>query len=166
MRNSIRSIWEFELISRIGGGAVFGNGATYPLEGGFYYISPVNSPIYVYSLGFSSTGVPEFTLASQTSDTSTGLVGIGAPTITTYKGQAGTAILWLVDPAAGLRAYYAVPQNGKMVKIPTPPTNTVAKFQRPVFGNGRYYLTSASGDIYVGPGKRKALIRDKLLTVI
>ncbi|OCK77470.1 WSC-domain-containing protein [Lepidopterella palustris CBS 459.81] len=131
-----------------GGGSVFSNAGTYPLEGGYMYVTPVGQPTYVYSLGFDTSGRPAFTLVSQTPDSSPGAVGVGPPTITTLNGKAGTAILWIVD-TNGIRAYNAVPVNGVMQKITLPALATnPSKFQRPVFGNGRYYMTSLSGSIY------------------
>lgn len=102
------------------GGAVFGNVGTYPLEGGYLYITPVGSPTYVYSLGFDNSGRPAIKLIAQTVDIATGRVGVGTATITTLNGQTGSAVLWIVDPDAGIRAYYAVLQNGKMIKISLP----------------------------------------------
>ena len=103
----------------------------------------------MYSLGFSDTGVPLFTLVAQTNDAVAPNAGVGPPTITTFQGQAGTAILWQLDPDARLRAYYAVPMNGQMIPIPLPASPAVSKFQRPVFGNGRYYIASSTGDVIV-----------------
>ncbi|OCL10625.1 WSC-domain-containing protein [Glonium stellatum] len=128
------------------GGSIFGNSGTYPLEGGYLYISPVGSPTYVYSLGFDTNGRPAFTLVAQTDDNSPGAVGVGPATITTLNGQPGTAILWVVD-TDGVRAYNAVPVNGKMIKINLPATPGPSKFQRPAFGNGRYYMSGTNGVI-------------------
>jgi hypothetical protein len=133
----------------LGGGAVFANSGTYPLEGGFLYITPVGYPTLVYSLGHTNTGVPAFTLVSQTPDTSAGRVGTGPATVTTYQGQPGTGILWIVDPDAGLRAYNAVPVDGNMTKINLPVTPAVSGFQRPAFGDGRYYISTSDGQILV-----------------
>jgi hypothetical protein len=132
-----------------GGGSVFANSGSYPLEGGYFYVTPVGYPTLAFSLGFTAAGIPEFTLVAQTADLSAGRVGTGPPTITTLNGQAGTAILWIVDPDSGLRAYYAVPQNGNLTKINVPVTPGVSKFQRPAFGNGRYYLSTGNGQILV-----------------
>jgi len=130
-------------------GAIFGNAGTYPLKGGWLYVTPVSAPTFVYSFGKTAQGVPAFTLASQTDETAAGRVGVGPATITTFKGQAGTGILWVIDPDAGIRAYYAVPVNGKMIRIPLPASPSVSKFQRPAFGNGRYYLSTTNGNILV-----------------
>lgn len=128
---------------------MFNNAGAYPLEGGYLYITPVGYPTLVYSLGHSSSGLPAFTLVSQTPDTSAARVGTGPATITSLNGQAGTGILWVVDPDAGLRAYNAVPVNGVMTKINLPASPSVSKFQRPAFGNGRYYISTSNGKILV-----------------
>jgi hypothetical protein len=135
-----------QTITPPGGGSMFGNPGTYPLEGGYLYISPVGSPTYVYSLGFDTTGRPAFTLVAQTDDSSPGAVSVGPATVTTLNGQPGTGILWIVD-TNGVRAYNAVPVNGKMVKINLPAMPGPLKFQRPAFGNGRYYMTAGNGAI-------------------
>jgi iron transport multicopper oxidase len=64
----------------------------------------------VYKFVPDANGNPSFTLVSQTPDSSSGRVGVGVPVITTNNGAPGTAILWVTDVDAGLRAYYAVPQ--------------------------------------------------------
>ena len=112
-------------------------------------MNPANSPTYVYSLGFTGSGLPSFTLAAQTADYAPANAGVGPPVITTYQGQPGTAILWVCDPANRIRAYSAVPQNGVMTRLTLPAAPAVNKFQRPAFGNGRYYLASNNGAIYV-----------------
>ncbi|KAK4918866.1 hypothetical protein LTR28_013093, partial [Elasticomyces elasticus] len=101
--------------------AVFGGIGSYPLEGGYIYryvkaahrhsrivvtctlrsLSAINGA-FVNCQGILMRLV--FTLVGATTETSAGRVGPGIPTITTYKGQAGTAILWSTDPDAGLRA--------------------------------------------------------------
>ena len=129
--------------------AIFGGLGSYPLEGGYIYSTPVGYPTYVYKLGFDGNGVPVFTQAGATTETSAGRVGSGVPTITTYQGKAGTAILWMCDPDAGLRAWYAVPKpDGTMKRISLPQVNGLNKFQRPAFGDTRLYVTDSQGAIY------------------
>lgn len=113
------------------------------------YVTPVSNPTLVYSLGKTSSGVPAFTLVGQSPDVAAGRVGTGSATITTFQGQPGTAILWVVDPDAGLRAYNAIPSGGQLSKINLPPSPSVAKFQRPAFGDGRYYLSTSNGKVLV-----------------
>ncbi|CAD6594301.1 MAG: hypothetical protein ASARMPREDX12_008599 [Alectoria sarmentosa] len=129
--------------------AVFGGSGSYPLEGGYIYSTPVGYPTYVYKLGFDGNGVPLFTQVGATTEVSAGRVGVGIPTITTYQGKSGTAILWMCDPDAGLRAWYAVPNSdGTMKTINLPQVNGLNKFQRPAFGDTRLYVTDAEGIIY------------------
>ncbi|KAH0175344.1 WSC domain-containing protein, partial [Aureobasidium melanogenum] len=129
--------------------AVFGGSGSYPLEGGFLYSTPVGYPTYVYQLGFDGAGVPQFAQVASTKETSAGRVGVGIPTITSLNGQPGTAILWMTDPDAGIRAWYAVPKSdGTMKSIAMPQIQGVNKFQRPAFGDTRLYTTDASGNLY------------------
>lgn len=132
----------------VNGHAVFGGSGSYPLEGGYVYYTPTGYQTYAYQLGFDDNGVPEFNFAGQTNEVSSGRVGVGIPTITTFKGQPGNAILWMTDPIVGLRAWYAVPQNQVLQTITLPQIGGVNKFQRPVFGNGRVYTTDQNGYIY------------------
>lgn len=125
--------------------AVFGGAGSYPLEGGFIYFTPVGAPTLVYKLGLDQNGSPLFTKVGQSADTSAGRVGVGVPTVTTYKGQPGTGIVWVTDVDAGLKAYRAVPDtSGVLVRINIPPTGGLNKFQRPGFGDGRLYVTDSN----------------------
>jgi WSC domain len=129
--------------------AVFGASGSYPLEGGYVYLTPVGYPTYCYQLGFSASGVPIFTQVAQTNEVSASRVGVGIPVVTTYQGNAGTAILWMTDPSAGLRAWYAVPgSDGILQTINLPQIGGANKFQRPAFGDGRVYTTDANGILY------------------
>jgi hypothetical protein len=129
--------------------AVFGGSGSYPLEGGYLYSTPVGYATYVYQLGFDSIGVPQFSQVGITKEISAGRVGVGVPTITSLNGRPGTAILWMTDPNAGIRAWYAVPKSdGTMKSIPMPQIGGVVKFQRPVFGDGRVYTTDSTGVLY------------------
>ena len=129
--------------------AVFGGSGSYPLEGGYIYSTPVGYPTYVYKLGFSGSGVPIFSLVGQSHETSAGRVGVGVPTITSYKNQPGTSILWMCDPDAGLRAWYGVPgSDGFLKTINLPQVNGLNKFQRPAFGDTRLYVTDTTGTLY------------------
>ncbi|KAL3426632.1 WSC domain-containing protein-like protein 3 [Phlyctema vagabunda] len=128
-------------------GSVFGGAGSYPLEGGYIYFTPVGAPTVAYKIGLDGKGAPLFTLVGQSAATSAGRVGVGCPTVTTYKGQAGTGILWVTDVNAGLLAYQAVPVNGVLVPIQIPPTGGLNKFGRPAFGDGRLYVTDGNGNI-------------------
>ncbi|KAH7403338.1 hypothetical protein BKA64DRAFT_706835 [Cadophora sp. MPI-SDFR-AT-0126] len=130
------------------GKSVFGAAGSYPLQGGYIYVTPVGYPTYIYQLGFTSGGVPQFSKVAETNEISAGRVGVGVPTITSLNGQPGTAILWMTDPDAGIRAWYAVPENGIMKSIPMPQIGGANKFQRPAFGDGRVYTTDSNGVLY------------------
>ncbi|KAL8705372.1 MAG: hypothetical protein Q9201_001491 [Fulgogasparrea decipioides] len=122
--------------------AVFGGVGSYPLEGGYIYFTPVGEKTLAYKLGLDQKGSPLFSKVGESPDASAGRVGVGVPTVTTYKGQAGTGIVWVTDVQAGLKAYKAVPDgSGNLVKINLPPTGGLNKFQRPAFGDGRLYVT-------------------------
>lgn len=129
--------------------AVFGGSGSYPLEGGFFYSAPTGNPVYVYKLGFDNAGKPLFSEVGKSTESSAGRVGIGVPTVTSYQGKAGTGILWLTDPDAGLRAWYAVPgPDGKLKSIKMPQVSGINKFQRPAFGDTRLYITDSNGNLY------------------
>lgn len=129
--------------------AVFGGSGSYPLEGGYFYSTPVGYPTYAYKLGFDGSGKPVFSLAGQSPENSAGRVGIGIPTVTTNQGKPGSAILWLTDPDAGLRAWYAVPgSDGLLKSIKLPQVGGINKFQRPAFGDTRLYVSDANGVVY------------------
>ena len=122
--------------------AVFGGAGSYPLEGGYIYFTPVGAPTLAYKLGLDQNGSPLFSKVGQSPDSSSGRVGVGVPTVTTYKGQPGTGIVWVTDTDGGLKAYKAVPDSsGNLVRINIPPTGAINKFQRPAFGDGRLYVT-------------------------
>ncbi|MCJ1414010.1 hypothetical protein MMC32_000335 [Xylographa parallela] len=127
---------------------LFGGYGSYPLEGGYIYSTPDGDATYAYKLGFSAGGTPVFSQAGQSNEISAGRVGVGIPTITSYKGNPGTAILWNTDPNVGLRAWYAVPQNNVLKTINLPAIGGANKFQRPAFGDSRLYVTSSAGAIY------------------
>jgi hypothetical protein len=48
-----------------------------------------------------------------------------------------------------LRAWAALPNpNGSLKSLNIPSTNGMNKYQRPVFGNGKVYVTDSSGTLY------------------
>ena len=129
-------------------GAIFGGSGSYPLEGGYIYFLPIGGPMAAFRFGRDGAGNPLFTQVGETEDKSAGRTGNGIPTITSFKGQPGSAIVWVTDVDAGLRAYRAIPDaSGKLAKIDLPPTPGLNKFQRPAFGDGRLYVSDASGHV-------------------
>ncbi|KAK4944049.1 hypothetical protein LTR28_008324, partial [Elasticomyces elasticus] len=75
--------------------AVFGGAGSYPLEGGYIYYTPVGHQTFAYKLGHDASGVPQFISAGQSNEVSAGRVGVGVPTVTSYKGKAGSGIVWM-----------------------------------------------------------------------
>jgi hypothetical protein len=147
--------------------AVFGAAGSYPLEGGYVYLTPVGFQTYVYQLGFTSTGIPQLSKVAQSNEISAGRVGVGVPTVTTLNGQPGTAILWMTDPNAGIRAWYAVPQNGALKTINMPQIGGANKFQRPAFvrppeGQNTHPGDFLDGKQKVGMSKRLACLSSNL----
>lgn len=136
----------FQTITPPSGSAMFGTVASYPLEGGYIYVALSGAPVYAYALGFDSSGRPRFSYAGQTSASTTARapvsVPVSAPVVTSLDGQASTGILWVVDPDNGVSAYKAVPENGLLTPIALLATGQVSKFQRLIFGDGRYYTTA------------------------
>lgn len=128
--------------------AVFGGVGSYPLDGGYIYFTPVGSPTLAYKLGLDQNGAPLFSKVGQSLDNSAGRVGVGSPTVTTYKGQAGTGIVWVTDVEAGLKAYNAVPDaSGTLTRINIPGTGGLNKFLRPAFGDGRLYVSTTKSQV-------------------
>ncbi|KAK0630050.1 hypothetical protein B0T17DRAFT_208888 [Bombardia bombarda] len=124
----------------------FGGTASYPLEGGYlYFITAPRGPLLSYR--FNAGGNEYFTLAGQSDVV---FNGKNAPIVTSLNGKPGTAVVWTADTDMGLRAFYAVPSNGKLVQIPLPVTGRITKMQRPVFGNGRVYTTYDNAVICLG----------------
>lgn len=130
-------------------GTIYGGSASYPLEGGYIYVMPQYcAPMIAYRFGRDSAGKPVFSKAGQTQDISACRLGTGIPVVTTYKGRAGTAIVWVADLDNGLRAYRAIPDaSGKLPKINLPPTPALNKFQRVAFGDGRAYVSDPNGSV-------------------
>ncbi|KAK0730386.1 hypothetical protein B0H67DRAFT_30359 [Lasiosphaeris hirsuta] len=132
----------------LGGGG--GGAGSYPLEGGYFYFTPVGDATFAYKFGTDESGAPFFTLAGKTPSLSAGRVGVGQPTVTTNKGQPGT-VLWITDVNTGLRAFQAVPDaNGVLQPIDLPATPGINNFQRPVFGDGRGFVTASNKIICLG----------------
>ncbi|EKD14546.1 uncharacterized protein L3040_000069 [Drepanopeziza brunnea f. sp. 'multigermtubi'] len=128
-------------------GTVFAGVGSYPLEGGYIYFTPTGGATVCYKMGLNNNGVPSFTLVGRTTGPAAGRVGVGIPTVTSFKGQVGTGILWISDPSLGLQAFKAVPVNGVLQPIPIAATGGLNKFQRPAFGDARLYTSDNNGNV-------------------
>ncbi|KXH67150.1 WSC domain-containing protein, partial [Colletotrichum salicis] len=122
------------------GGSLYGGFGSYPAEGGYIYATTVGGALVAYKLGFDSKGVPQFSLAGQSTWISAGRVGVGQMTVTSDNGKAGSGIVWITDVNTGLMAFKAIPQDGVMVPITLPSSQGTNKYQRPVFGDGRVFF--------------------------
>lgn len=73
--------------------SIFGGPGSYPPEGGHFFLHQFRDGTYAYKSGTDVNGVPVFAQAGKTLVNSAGRVGVGRPTITSYNGQQGTAIV-------------------------------------------------------------------------
>ncbi|KAF8464887.1 WSC domain-containing protein [Kalaharituber pfeilii] len=125
---------------------VFASAGSYPLEGGYVYVSPVGKETVAFKFGQTADGQPVFTQAGVTEHAAAGRQGVGHGTVTSLNGQPGTGILWTVDvEGVNVRAYGAVPVNGVLPTLLLVNNPGQSKFSRPTFGNGRVYLTTTQG---------------------
>ncbi|KAK2802927.1 hypothetical protein FQN50_007172 [Emmonsiellopsis sp. PD_5] len=139
----------------------FGGIGAYPLSGddvdvpgGFIYAAAIAQNLVAYEFRLTPSGEVEFVLVGKSVEVSLDRPGIGVPTITTAldpesgRAKTGSGIVWLTDPEAGLRAWYAIPsEEGILRSIGLPPVGTTNKFQRPVFGNSRVYIINGEGEL-------------------
>jgi iron transport multicopper oxidase len=93
-------------------------------------------------------GQTKFSLAGKTSVNSASLHSGSTPTVTSLGGKTGTAVVWICDLTAGLRAFKAVPKDGILTQISLPTTGGCNKFQRPAFGDGTVYFSDINGVVY------------------
>lgn len=78
-----------------------------------------------------------------------GPIGVGHGTVTSLNDQPGTGLVWTSDVQGGnLRIYKAIPENGLLVQLKSFNINSVTKFNRPVFGDGRVYMGTTNGYLH------------------
>ncbi|PGH18777.1 hypothetical protein AJ79_00190 [Helicocarpus griseus UAMH5409] len=105
---------------------IYGGVGAYPftsdagVAGGYIYAAAVAQPLIAYELRQTPSGDDvEFVSAGQSVEISLNKPGVGVPTITTALDKEtggekkGSGIVWLTDPGAGLRAWYAIPDEEK-----------------------------------------------------
>lgn len=132
-------------------GEVSGGIGSYPLEGGYIFVGPVNVPLAAYAFTPSANSSQLFVLVGQSAGAHSS--GVGTPTVTSHQGKPGSGIVWIMDVEKGLRAYKAVPVNGSLEEVPLPKIDGAMKNSRPVFGDGRVYLIDGK-DSLVALGAR------------
>lgn len=125
---------------------VFSSAGSYPLEGGYVYITPVGKETVAYKFGKDASGMPVFTEAGKTLRTAAGRQGVGHGTVTSLNGEPGSGVLWITDvEGVNICAYEAVPKEGVLRLLLMLNNPGQSKFSRPTFGDGRVYLTTTSG---------------------
>ncbi|KAL2064374.1 hypothetical protein VTL71DRAFT_4868 [Oculimacula yallundae] len=128
--------------------SVYAGAGVYPLEGGYIYISPIGYPTHVFKFTCNA-GKPSFAKVADTPSANAGILGVGHGTTTSLNGQPGTGLLWTSDVRGqSLRIYNAVPVNGLLTQINGFNVDSVTKFTRPVFGDGRVYIGTTKGFLY------------------
>lgn len=132
------------------GGQTFSTAGGYPFEGGYIYISAVNSPTIALKLGSDANGGPLFSQVGQTADIAPNIRGTGHTTVTSNKGQPGSGLVWITDTQNGnIRVYPAIPPTTGMwnhlfsAQLP----RGGVKYGRVVPGSGRMFVASTSGTI-------------------
>ncbi|KAK0464647.1 uncharacterized protein EV420DRAFT_1055480 [Desarmillaria tabescens] len=127
---------------------VYAGVGVYPHEGGFLYISDVDSKTLVFSFRCRD-GVPSF-VDTGTIETNKHGAGHGSVTISSLKNQPGTGLLWISDTKDGsLRIYDAIPDmQGELTLIKSFHVPGITGLTRLVFGDGIAYQTSIDGSIY------------------
>ncbi|KAL5322770.1 hypothetical protein ACEPPN_010746 [Leptodophora sp. 'Broadleaf-Isolate-01'] len=128
--------------------SVYAGAGVYPLEGGYIYINVIGFATHVFKFTCNA-GVPSFAKVADTPSANAGILGVGHGTTTSLNGQAGTGLLWTSDVRGqSLRIYKAVPDNGLLTQINGFNVDSVTKFTRPVFGDGRVYIGTTKGFLY------------------
>ena len=129
--------------------SVYAGAGVYPGDGGYIYINVIQYPTHVFKFSCDSNGNPQFTKVADTPERNAYVLGTGHGTTTSMNGQQGTGLYWVTDvDGYNLRIYDAVPQNGVLNLIKTANVVGVTKFTRPVFGDGRAYISTNQGALY------------------
>ena len=129
--------------------SVYAGAGVYPGEGGYIYINVIQYPTHVFKFSCDSNGNPQFTKVADTPERNAYVLGTGHGTTTSMNGQQGTGLYWVTDvDGYNVRIYDAIPQNGVLNLIKTANVAGVTKFTRPVFGDGRAYISTNQGALY------------------
>jgi Abnormal spindle-like microcephaly-assoc'd, ASPM-SPD-2-Hydin/Protein of unknown function (DUF1573)/PQQ-like domain len=155
-----------DVIARVGPyGGVWSRPGVWPGDGGWIAI-PTASPgggenpdasgsagfLKLYKYRVNGSGTPSLDTPIQ-SDDAFGFSS-GAPVITSDGTTSGSAVLWIIwspngsGAGAQLRAYDAVPKNGKLNLRRSWPIGTASKFSTPGVGAGRMFVGTREGKVY------------------
>jgi iron transport multicopper oxidase len=134
----------------------------WPGNGGWVYVATSsgvggNGTLHAYRYGVDGSGRPTLSLAGTTLDPQGSPEGWGfsstAGVVTSNGLQSGSAILWGVwssgasGAGAQLRAYSAVPVNGRLQELGRWPAGTASKFALPAVSGNRLYLGNRDGHV-------------------
>lgn len=148
-----------DTVQRLGPfGGVWSRPGVWPGDGGYLYIpTATDAPggggtFDVYKYGLTVNGRPSLSRVATASENYGW--GSGAPVITSDHTASGSAIVWLTratdrSGANGqLRAYEAVPSEGKLVQIFSAPIGTSTNYSVPGVGAGRIYVGNREGQVF------------------
>lgn len=128
--------------------SVYAGAGVYPLEGGYIYINVIQYQTHVFKFSCDG-GKPSFTKVADSPEKNAYILGVGHGTTTSLNDQPGTGLVWVSDVEnSNLRIYNAVPVNGQLTLIKSFVIPGTTKFQRPVFGDGRVYMSTTQGLFY------------------
>ena len=131
---------------------VWGHPAFWPGDGGYAYQVENQGFLRAFKYGVNGAGLPVLTSVG-TSASTFGYTS-GSPVVTSNGTASGTAIVWAVysDGATGangqLRAYDALPVNGRLNLRYSAPIGTATKFATPATDGNRVYVGTRDGRIF------------------
>jgi hypothetical protein len=131
--------------------SVYAGAGVMPLGGGYVYTVVTKYPTHVFKFSCDASGNALFTKVSDAPVNNANIIGTSHGTTTSLGDQEGTGLLWLTDVEnAGLRVYDPIPpaSGGPLRSIRNLTIPYVTKFSRPVFGNGRVYVSTTQGFLY------------------
>jgi hypothetical protein len=138
------------IVARVGPlGGVWGQLAAWPGDGGYLYVQPsyAGGVVRVLKFGVDGAGTP--TLAEVATSAEVSGFASTAAVVSSDGTTPGTALLWVMSRAANgdgqLRAYDAVPVNGRLVLRWSGSLGQATKFSIPVVSGSRVYVGTADG---------------------
>lgn len=131
--------------------SVYAGAGVMPLGGGYVYIAVTQYQTHVFRFSCDPNGNAVFTKVTDTPDKNAYIIGTSHGTTTSLGGVEGTGLLWVSDvQGSGLRIYDPIPPSDgsplRAIRNFTVPW--VTKFSRPVFGDGRVYISTTQGYLY------------------
>jgi hypothetical protein len=131
--------------------SVYAGAGVLPLSGGYIYISVTQYPTHVFRFSCNAAGNAVFTKVADTPEKNAYILGTGHGTTTSLDGREGTGLLWTSDVEGNnLRVYDPIPpaDGGSLELLKSFKIPRVTKFSRPVFGDGRVYISTTEGYLY------------------